>query len=471
MTIKRIALILLALIASACSTITPSPIAATAPPTATATIAPPTKVPATIIPPTATIAPVVYTPPDCQGKPIATIPPATTIAKPTSSLTTNPSIVTAEQLKVFDATVNKINAIYLYPDFNGIDWPGIVASYRITVESGLDTDKFYADMENLITELGDEHSSFESPADFAAAKAELAGTNNYVGIGVLIKPLPAKNRDTVLALFPDSSAAHDGRLHPHDDILAVDGQPVVENGESYPQRIRGPECSAVVLTVQSPGQSPRDITLIRYRINAPLPVDTRLVSTTDGSRIGYIFLPTFYDETIPAQVKKALEDFGPLDGLILDNRMNGGGSNDVLVPVLRYFTAGTLGHFVSRTATRTLSLKADPINNSQTVPLIVLVGEDTVSAGEIFPGILQDMGRAKVVGQTTLGNVEAVHGYYFQDGSRLWIAQERFDPEHSHANWEQTGIIPDVQAFADWDTFTFDTDPSIAAAVKLLGHK
>ncbi len=471
MTIKRIALILLALITSACSTVTPTPIATPAPPTATATIAPPTHVPPTTVPPTATIAPVVYTPPDCQGKPIATILPATTIAEPALSLSTNPSIDTAEQLKVFDATVNKINAIYLYPDFNGIDWPAIAASYRITVESGLDTETFYADMQKLIAALGDEHSSFESPADVAASNAELAGTNNYVGIGALILPLPDKNISTVLELLPGSSAQHDGRLQPHDDILAVDGLPLVENGVSYLQRVRGPECSAVVLTVQSPGQSPRNITLIRYRISGAQPIDARLVSTTDGSRIGYIFLPTFYDETIPAQVKKALEDFGQLDGLIVDNRMNGGGSNDVLVPVLRYFTAGTLGHFVSRTVTRTLNLTADPINNSQTVPLIALVGADTVSAGEIFPGILQDMGRAKVVGQTTLGNVEAVHGYYFQDGSRLWIAQERFDPEHSHANWEQTGIIPDVQAFADWDTFTFDTDPSIAAAVKLLGHK
>jgi hypothetical protein len=46
----------------------------------------------------------------------------------------------------------------------------------------------------------------------------------------------------------------------------------------------------------------------------------------------------------------------------------------------------------------------------------------------------------------------------------------RFDPINSHANWEQQGIIPDVQAYADWDTFTFETDPSIVAALKILGH-
>jgi len=74
------------------------------------------------------------------------------------------------------------------------------------------------------------------------------------------------------------------------------------------------------------------------------------------------------------------------------------------------------------------------------------------------------------VGETSLGNVEVLHRYDFEDGSQLWIASERFDSAFSDANWEETGIIPDVQAYAEWDTFYFDTDPSIAAALDLLGH-
>jgi carboxyl-terminal processing protease len=100
-----------------------------------------------------------------------------------------------------------------------------------------------------------------------------------------------------------------------------------------------------------------------------------------------------------------------------------------------------------------------------------LVGQDTVSFGEIFSGIMQDSGRAKVVGETTLGNVEVLNGFDFEDGSVLWLAAETFQSAFSDVNWEQTGIIPDVQASAPWGTFNFDTDPSIAAAVKLLGHQ
>ena len=151
--------------------------------------------------------------------------------------------------------------------------------------------------------------------------------------------------------------------------------------------------------------------------------------------------------------------------------MNGGGSSSVVYPIFGYFTSGTIGHYISRAKTDALTITADPVANSQTVPLVVLVGQDTFSFGEIFSGALQDIGRAKVVGQTTSGHVEILQGYNFDDGSESWIAAERFDPIHSHANWKKTGIIPDVQAYADWDTFTFENDPSVAAAVKLLGHQ
>jgi carboxyl-terminal processing protease len=250
----------------------------------------------------------------------------------------------------------------------------------------------------------------------------------------------------------------------------VDGLPLVEDGKSFSERLLGPPCSTLRLTLQSPGQEPRDIILMRNKITSSLRVDARLAPTSDGTRVGYIYIPTFFEDNIDEEVKQALVDFGDLDGLILDNRMNGGGSSEVIEPILSYFTSGKLGDFVSRKKTRSLTITADPINNSQTVPLVVLVGEDTASFGEIFSGIMQDTGRAKIVGKLTLGNVETLHGYSFSDGSQIWIAEERFDPINTHANWEQDGIRPDVEAYADWDTFTFETDPAVRAAVELLGH-
>jgi C-terminal peptidase prc len=411
-----------------------------------------------------------YIPADCAGTPIATVPAATEQALPTPSVQANRPIDQKTQLHIFDEVTKVISDVYVYPNFNANDWQEIAAAHRAKVAEGLSTEAFYNDLQGLVNELGDNHSRFDSPVDVAESQAELAGTSQFVGIGILAVPDQLKNRIDIGGLFPGSPAEHSG-LKIHDSILSVDGLPLVQDGAVYTYRVRGPECSAERLTVQSPGQSPRDVWVMRHSIQGDLPVDARLVNTTDGSRIGYIMLPSFFDEKIPGEVADALKKFGTLDGLIIDNRLNGGGSSDVVEPVLSYFASGGMGSFRSRVSSRPFTIQANPIANSQTVPLVVLVGMDTASFGEIFSGILQDQGRAKLVGQHSAGNVEILHGYNFEDGSTLWIAEETFDPSNRHTNWEHTGVIPDVQAYAPWDSFTFDNDPAVLAAVHLLGHK
>jgi C-terminal peptidase prc len=434
------------------ATLTPSP---TETPTASLT---PTPVP--LIP--------AFIPPECESVPPATVAPDLALLQPTVTAEPNVEISQGTQLGVFDDLTGVVDEVYVYPDFNGRDWEEIKARYRSRVEAGLDTETFYLEMYAMIEELGDEHSYYLSPQDVKSSEAELRGENEYVGVGIYSIPDEERQTFTVISTFPNSPAEHAG-IRPHDRIIAVDGVPL-EINEHTSNRVRGPQCSAVVLTVQYPGEAPRDLLLIRSPITGGLNIVTQLVPTADGSKIGYIFIPTFFDETIPPQIEQALNDFGPLDGLILDVRLNGGGSSSVVDPIFEHFVSGRLGAFVSRDDTRSLDIRANPIHNSQTVPLILIVSEDTVSYGEIFSGVLRDAGRAKIVGETSLGNVEVLNGYRFDDGSQVWIAAETFQSTFSDADWELSGIVPDVAAYAEWDTITFENDPAITASLELLGH-
>jgi carboxyl-terminal processing protease len=463
MIVKRIVFGLLILPLLACNFVTQMvfPPTVTPIPTATATQT------ATVMPsltPTPTLQPA-YIPPECATVPIATIPPDLAVqATPESPID---EITQTEQLNILSELGDVVQAVYVYPDYNGKDWNEIESRYKAKVEAGLDTQSFYNEMFAMIEELGDEHSFFLSPQEVAEAEAELRGDIQFVGVGIYGQPNFERGRLIVVSTFPGSPAEYGGIQH-HDSILLVDGQTIDEN---FSNLLRGPQCSAVVLTVQSPGEAPREVMLVRYAIQGNVPIDARLVSTSDGSKIGYIFIPSFFDETLPGQIRDALNQFGSLDGLILDLRMNGGGSSSVTYPILEYFIDGRLGEFISRDSSRVLEIDANEIQNSQTVPLVVMVSQDTVSFGEIFAGVMQDSGRAQIVGETSLGNVEVLHGYDFEDGSRIWIAAETFTSAFSDTNWEETGIVPDVQAFAEWDTFYFETDPSIAAAINLLGHQ
>lgn len=458
MRIKRFAFGALVLSLLACNFVTQMVYPPTATPTATATLTASPTLTATSLAPA-------YIPPKCAATPIATLAPDAAVrATPEVKVT---EISTEEQLRILKDIEQVIEKVYVYPDYSGKNWNDIKARYEAKVTAGLDTESFYHEMYAMIDELGDDHSFFLSPQDVQESENELKGDIQFVGVGIYGNPDFTRQRLIVISTFPGSPAAYAG-IQDHDSILMIDHQPI---GENFSNHMRGPQCSAVVLTVQSPGEAPRDVILLRYAIDGNIPIEARLVTTSDGSKIGYIFIPSFFDETLPRQIKDALNSFGPLDGLILDVRMNSGGSSSVAYPIMQYFIHGRLGEFVSRTDSRPLELQADEIQNSQTVPLIVMVSKDTVSFGEIFAGVMQDSGRAKVVGETSLGNVEVLHGYDFEDGSEVWLAAETFHSAFSNANWEQTGIVPDEQAFSPWDTFYFDTDPSVAAAVKLLGHK
>lgn len=460
MRIKRIVFGFLILPLLACNFVTQMvyPPTATPIPTATATQ---TAIPS--LTPTPHLQPA-YIPPECATVPLATIPPNLAVqATPDVQIE---EVSQVEQLSIFRELGNVIESVYVYPDYNGKDWNEIKTRYQAKIEAGLDTQSFYNEMSLMIEELGDEHSFFMSPAAVAESEAELRGDIEFVGVGLYGQPDFERGRVIVVSTFPESPAEYGG-IQDHDSILSVDGQPITED---FSDRIGGPRCSAVVLTVQSPGEATREVMLIRYSILGNIPIDARLVPTNDGSKIGYIFIPSFFDETLPEQIENALNKFGPLDGLILDLRTNGGGISTVAYPIMEYFIQGRLGQFVSRDSSRDLEITAHEIQNSLTVPLVVVVSQDTASFGEIFAGVLQDAGRAQVVGETSLGNLEVMHSYDFEDGSRAWIASETFVSAFSDANWEETGIVPDVQAFAEWDTFYFENDPSIAAAVNLLGH-
>ena len=459
MKIKRIVFGLLILSVLACNFVTQMVYPPTATPTATQTAtvtASSTPTPTPLVP--------AFIPPECATTPLATVPPDV-LAQVTPEFQVS-EIPQGEQLSILRQLGNLVQDVYVYPDYNGKDWNEIESRYRGKIEAGLDTQSFYNEMSAMITELGDEHSFFLSPMEVAEAQAELRGDVEFVGVGIYGEPDFARERLIVVSTYPGSPAEYAG-IQDHDTILFVDKQPIKEELGNL---LRGPQCSALVLTVQSPGEAPRDVMLIRYAIQGNVPVDARLVTTTDGSKIVYIFIPSFFDETLPEQIENALNAFGPLDGLILDLRMNGGGSSSVTYPILEYFINGRLGQFVSRDSARALEIEANEIQNSQTVPLIVMVSKDTVSFGEIFAGVMKDAGRAKIVGETSLGNVEVLRGFDFEDGSQVWLAAETFHSAFSNTNWEETGIIPDVQAYAAWDSFYFDTDPSIAAAIELLGH-
>lgn len=374
--------------------------------------------------------------------------------------------------QVFDEVWGTINAHYLYRDFNGLDWNSVREENLQRIGAGLTDPEFYAMLAEMVRKLGDDHSTFFDPEQARQLDAEFAGEYEYVGIGVIHTPMPELGLLTIVLVFPGSPAEQAG-LQPHDSILAVDGVSIFDEQGNRRNLLRGPDGSTITVTIQTPGQAIREVTLQRAPVSGEMPVPSQILFTPSGKRIGYLLIPTFNEGTVDEKVGQAIQQMSseaPLDGLIIDNRHNGGGSSEVMLNTLKYFVNGDVGQFIQRDLNEDIRVEGVDIAGSQSLPLAVLVGDATASFGEVFAGILKDLGRAMIIGEQTSGNVELMRVYDFSDGSRAWIASATFRPlNHPEQDWEETGILPDILSASNWNEVTNETDPVIQEALRFFG--
>jgi carboxyl-terminal processing protease len=121
--------------------------------------------------------------------------------------------------------------------------------------------------------------------------------------------------------------------------------------------------------------------------------------------IGYVKLSQF-NETTDREIGEALKQLNAntLDGLILDMRGNPGGLLNEAVAVGDMFLEKNqlIVSYHGRNAPerRFYAIRG---NQGMTVPLVILVNNNSASAAEIVTGAVQDHDRGLVVGETTFG--------------------------------------------------------------------
>lgn len=365
-----------------------------------------------------------------------------------------------ERVAIFEEVWRTVNEHYLYPDFPNVDWQALRSEYAARLEGEQDRETFYALMVELVSRLNDQHSRFLPPAAAQSENATISNNEMTVGIGVLLRPRP--DGGFIQVVFPNSPAARAG-LAARDRIIAVDGQPYqAEDGN-----LLGIDGSDVRLTVVRPGERLRDVVLTRQEVqNHIVPSYRRF-----PGEIGYVSIPTLWANDMAEQVNGALTDLvaeGPLSGLIVDVRSNGGGWLYVLSGLLSHFMQGQAGVFFSRDAVRPLEIGAPAGPDLREIPLVVLVDGETASYAEVLAAVLQHEQQALIVGTRSAGNTETTYAYTLTDGSRLWLAQEGFRLQSGRI-LEGVGVLPDVTIDVDWTHYSEEDDPQLLEALRLLG--
>lgn len=380
---------------------------------------------------------------------------------------------TSQQQATFDFFWETVNESYVYPDFNGADWAGLRGQYQARLDAGLSNQAFWQLLEEMLAELNDEHSYLVTVDNTRALQSFRQGGEGLSGIGVSLIGQPEKDSALVAWVIP-GSGAWDAGIRNRDRLIAADGFVLCCNFSSDPYPfLLGPSGSTVKVLVQSPGEDPREVDVIR----GPLQLNEVIVTDRLAGDIGYIQINSFIGQDTAREFEAAWRELNPnqdLQGLILDLRTNTGGLVIQGDLILRLFTDGPLYYyydaFVERGREIPRTMGGEDVLGSQTIPMVVLVSEATNSLGEIVAGILHDNqgGRALTIGNRTNANVEILRSYELPDGSLLYLASDSFAPL-SGADWERDGVPLDIEIEQLWSEIgEGDPDLALEAAIDYL---
>jgi len=175
-----------------------------------------------------------------------------------------------------------------------------------------------------------------------------------------------------------------------------------------------------------------------------------------GPNIGYLEVSGFPPHFLLAEkYAKAMNELADTDGLIIDLRNNRGGGPQTVALLVSYFVDGRtrLNDIWERETGASIQHwttdKLDGKRYGGKKPVLILVGPDTMSAGEDFAYTMQALKRATVIGERTWGGAHPTRPFRLGEHFYALIPSRRTISPITNSNWEGTGVIPDIAAKTD----------------------
>ena len=296
----------------------------------------------------------------------------------------------------------------------------------------------YAAVNGMLSTL-DPHSVLLTPEVYANMQAENQG--HFGGLGIVISI-----RDghlTVISPIDHTPAARAG-FRAGDQIVKINDESTVNMPlDEAVGRLRGPPDTEVTVEVMRAGWTePHSFNLRREVISIESVSHEAL-----GHGIGYVQIRNFQANTHDDLMEAlgALEEEGPITGLVLDLRNNPGGLLAQAISIADTFLSeGTIVTTVG-IGDQLREENAATRNSTQgDYPIIVLVNEGSASASEIVAGALKNHDRAIIAGETTFGkgSVQVLYAFPDESALKLTIAQYLTPGDVSI---QGVGIVPDIR--------------------------
>jgi len=279
---------------------------------------------------------------------------------------------------------------------------------------------------------------------------------SFAGVGITV--MEYYKNIIIVSILPESSADKSGKFHKGDVIVAVDDEYVKDKPLMYVVRkIRGSHGSEVKISVERGGKLMEPVTLVRERIEIPSVKAVDIDEQTTLLKISRFdrHTPILVFEEINSRVgsRLFLHDFTKKN-FIIDLRGNPGGLLESVLSITSFFsdnpddvmtilkgreseqviTVGNRGDFSS-------SIYKGIFND---LHFVILVDRWSASASEIFAGIIQDWGKAKIIGVPTFGKGSVQNVFVLKDRDGLHLTIAEYFVGNGRKKVNGVGISPDI---------------------------
>lgn len=349
-----------------------------------------------------------------------------------------------------------------------LELPVLEQAYHILLKHGLDVPAEgpsleYGMIRGMIQSYGDPYTSFNEPAQAELSSNILQGS--FGGIGVSL----GKDAEGfhVLYPFPDSPAARAG-IQDGDRLVKVNTLDITTDtsSDALMAAVRGPVGESVGITISRPPDH-KIFTFSIEREEIALPSVTWHLEPSE-KRLGVIKV-NIIAATTPEEIQKAVLDLQKkgASAFALDLRDNFGGLLDSGVDVAKLF--------LNKSIVIEQQFRDQPIEQYKTnqegplisIPLVVLVNQNTASAAEIISGALQAQQRAKLIGISTYGKNTIQLVFQLIDGSSLNVTSAHWWVPGLDTPRPGQGIQPDITLLEP----NANPDPYVQAAIEELFPK
>lgn len=354
-------------------------------------------------------------------------------------------------VRVFDRVWGLVADWHYDPKLQGVDWPAAGLKYGAEAAAAADDQALYASLGAMVGLLKDSHTHALSPTQTKERRTQTRARTGFYMTRV-------EGRWIVSELVAGSPAELAG-VKTGWVVVARNGTAFGERSEARPK-----EGEVAQWEFLDDRDQPVALAIAAQSLSTKPRQEVRVLA----GGVVYLRFDAF-DTADRRWLSDQLKTNRAAPGVVIDLRRNpGGGTISLGITIGEFFDrAVDCGTFITRGGYRGGKSSWQIGSARYGGSVVVLVDGATGSAAEIFAAVLQEHGRAAIVGRKTAGAVLASWYHGLPDGGELQLSRQDYVTPQGR-RLEKEGVEPDVKVVRTVADVRAGRDVDLEAALRVL---